>query len=167
MKPVYQTIIDKNKGNCMQAMYASLFELELEEVPNFSLWWNENPPDDRHWSQVEWDFIKKQGYSEGRTLYNPNCRPNGISQRDKNKVLKEYCLEAVKEHNGVKGCFYASVLSPIFYKNDGGTHCILVDNNFNIVHDPNPEYRGLTEYPLSEKNGYKGILYIKTYVKEK
>ena len=35
MKKVFQTIVDKRHGNCMQAAVASLFDLELEEVPNF------------------------------------------------------------------------------------------------------------------------------------
>lgn len=42
MKPVKQTIIGDN-GNCLQACVASLFELELEEVPHFISygddWW--------------------------------------------------------------------------------------------------------------------------------
>lgn len=38
MKPVTQTIIpgpDENRGNCFQACVASIFELPLEEVPDF------------------------------------------------------------------------------------------------------------------------------------
>ena len=35
MKKVYQTIVDKGLGNCMQAVIASLLDLELIEVPNF------------------------------------------------------------------------------------------------------------------------------------
>lgn len=35
MKKVFQTIVDKDHGNCMQAVVASLFELELDDVPNF------------------------------------------------------------------------------------------------------------------------------------
>ena len=37
MKPVFQDIIDADKGNCMSACLASVFELELNQVPNF--WW--------------------------------------------------------------------------------------------------------------------------------
>ena len=35
MKPVYQTIFGLPHGNCLQAAVASLFELELDDVPNF------------------------------------------------------------------------------------------------------------------------------------
>lgn len=45
MKPVYQTIFGKPHGNCLQACVASLFELELDQVPNFmtfkSDWWDQ------------------------------------------------------------------------------------------------------------------------------
>lgn len=35
MKPVYQTVFGSPGGNCMQAAVASIFELPLEQVPNF------------------------------------------------------------------------------------------------------------------------------------
>lgn len=35
MKPINQTITDFKQGNCIQACAASIFELKLEEVPNF------------------------------------------------------------------------------------------------------------------------------------
>jgi len=35
MKPVFQDIIDAEKGNCMSACLASVFEIGLEDVPNF------------------------------------------------------------------------------------------------------------------------------------
>lgn len=37
MKPVYQTIIDKEIGDCQRAAAASLFELKIEQVPHFIL----------------------------------------------------------------------------------------------------------------------------------
>lgn len=37
MTPVYQTIFTPPDGNCLQASIASIFELSLDEVPNFSL----------------------------------------------------------------------------------------------------------------------------------
>lgn len=36
MKPVYQTIMTKERGNCLAACIASLLELPIEAVPNFS-----------------------------------------------------------------------------------------------------------------------------------
>lgn len=35
MKPIYQTKFMPPKGNCLQACLASIFELPLEEVPEF------------------------------------------------------------------------------------------------------------------------------------
>ncbi len=35
MKPVFQTIFDAVKGNCLQASLASALEVSLDEVPNF------------------------------------------------------------------------------------------------------------------------------------
>ena len=35
MMPVYQTVLEPPHGNCLQACIASLFELPLEDVPNF------------------------------------------------------------------------------------------------------------------------------------
>jgi len=35
MKKVFQTRVSKENGNCAQAVIASLFELRLEEVPDF------------------------------------------------------------------------------------------------------------------------------------
>lgn len=35
MKPVDQTILNPDTGNCFSACLASIIELELEEVPNF------------------------------------------------------------------------------------------------------------------------------------
>lgn len=44
MIPIYQTIMKPPLGNCMQACLASLFEVPLEDVPNFmdgphDSWW--------------------------------------------------------------------------------------------------------------------------------
>lgn len=35
MIKVYQTMVDRGHGNCMQAVIASLLEKPLEEVPRF------------------------------------------------------------------------------------------------------------------------------------
>lgn len=56
MKPVYQTKFGESDGNCFQAAVASLFDLPLDDVPDFmerrSLWW------DRfcEWSRVHYDL---------------------------------------------------------------------------------------------------------------
>ena len=41
MKPVNQTNTTKERGDCQRASVATLFDLELEQVPNFILYENE------------------------------------------------------------------------------------------------------------------------------
>lgn len=50
MKPVFQTVFDFEHGDCMRACVASIFELSIEEVPNF------NEPDSSHFEEnlEEW-----------------------------------------------------------------------------------------------------------------
>lgn len=36
MKPIYQTILHPPNGNCLQAAIASIFELQLDDLPNFT-----------------------------------------------------------------------------------------------------------------------------------
>lgn len=135
MIKVYQTIVDKGHGNCMQAAIASLFELSLDSVPNFielgDKWYNE-----MH------SFVNKQGYVMDGTLYNYN-KYRIINKREKFKSVNlktRFC--DLKKMMGVKGYFYASVYSPKYYnpnENPAITHAVIIDKNLNIVHDVNPE----------------------------
>lgn len=111
MKKVYQTIIDKEHGNCMQAVTASLFEMELDEVPNFI--------ELEHWYLEMMDFYKKHGNRECNTV----------------SGTLEQMINAAKLDGGINGYFDATVESKIF---ENGYHAVVVDSNLNIVHDPNP-----------------------------
>lgn len=53
MKPVYQTKFGNKEGNCLAACIASIFELRLEEVPNFI----EGDTGNGEWHQKLWDFL--------------------------------------------------------------------------------------------------------------
>jgi len=55
MTPVYQTLFGNKQGNCYAASIASLFEIPLEEVPNFC--WDKNWPNNRD----EW--LKERGFA--------------------------------------------------------------------------------------------------------
>ena len=44
-------------------------------------------------------------------------------------------------------------------------HAVLIDNNFNIVHDPNPNYKGILKYPLADILGYNGIIKVDGFKK--
>lgn len=48
MKPIQQTIFVSPHGNCLQACVASIFELELDQVPNFV--------DDKNWLYALQEF---------------------------------------------------------------------------------------------------------------
>jgi hypothetical protein len=62
MIKVYQTIVDKHHGNCMQAAIASLLELSLEEVPNFNILGHE-------WFNTFYKFLLKYGYEYHRVEF--------------------------------------------------------------------------------------------------
>lgn len=40
MHKVYQTIVDKGRGDCMRAAIASMFELDILQVPHFLMFGN-------------------------------------------------------------------------------------------------------------------------------
>lgn len=88
MKPIFQTIFDFKHGDCMRACVASIFELSLEEVPNF------NDPDSSYYAKN----LEKWGSERGITAVNitltnddldviKNCWviAVGKSPRDKNE----------------------------------------------------------------------------------
>ena len=88
MKKVYQTNTSKGEGNCMQAVMASLFEEELEVVPNFITHGS-------RWIET-WDlYLESKGMD-----FSP------INIRD---ARLEVILELLKHDGGVNGYFYAVV----------------------------------------------------------
>lgn len=150
MIKVFQTIINAGHGNCMQAAMASLFELKLEEVPNFK--------EEESWFGSMYKFVREHGYDFDGTLYN---RKNGLWN---GTILKGYedRFEEIKNMEGINGYFYAVVYSPKYYKlaehpKDSVTHAVIIDKDFNIIHDPNPENQELKKYPYADEIGYNGI----------
>ena len=125
MKKVYQTIVDKHKGNCMQAAVASLFEVSLEEIPNYI-------EIGRGWFSTMQETYKERGYS--LCPFNPH--------RDI-KLTKEL----LKIDGGINGYWYASVVSK-FYGEDV-THAVIINKNMKVVHDPNPNNK-TTKYSLKD-----------------
>lgn len=118
MIKVFQTIVDKGRGNCMQAAIASLFEKELKEVPNFIEFGDK-------WWEVLIKFYADNGY-KNVTPFNPF---------KKGKELEPYINDLLKHDNGVNGYFYATVPSQTF---SDTSHAVIVDTELRIVHDPNP-----------------------------
>ena len=139
MNKVYQKNISGINGDCMQAAFASLLDLNLDDVPKFIEFGDQ-------WFSEIFKFIKDHG-----------CYFRGYLYGGKD-VLEEFHVSNVSKSDGIGGFFYASVNSPKYYK-EGGTHAVIVDKNLNIAHDPNPEYQGV-KYPLSDELGNNGILEI-------
>lgn len=110
MTPVDQTVVDKQRGNCHQAAMASLLNLELEQVPNFRLF-----PDD-NWHQVMSGFLWGCGYEWHGTGY-PTQR--------------------VVDYPNVDECVLATVPSKEF-DDPKITHMVVMNNEGVVVHDPQP-----------------------------
>lgn len=124
MNKVYQTVVDPGKGNCMQAAIASLFNKELNEVPNFIELGDE-------WFLSMDKYYRDNGY--------PDVTPFHINRGSKKREV-EFVKTVLKHDQGVNGFFYAVVPSQTF---KGVTHAVIVDTNLNIVHDPNPNGKAL------------------------
>jgi hypothetical protein len=162
MKPVYQKNINHGMGDCMQAVIASLFEKELDEVPKFIEF------GDRWWSELR-KYFMKNGYSctgyfhnkNYQSFLNPTYQCFNKEMFDKRQILSKNNL---KKWTGVNGFFFASVLSPKYftYKEKGFPvqHAVVIDKGFNIVHDPNPGYANILSYPLSDFLKFNGILEV-------
>ena len=112
MIPVYQTIVDEKRGDCMRATIASLFDLRLEQVPDFTLF------DDVLYWRVFHYFVFALGYDN-------EC--NGYPDQEGSIPLCE-CPT-------VDGAIYASVQSRTF---KSCWHAVLIDSNGVVLHDPNP-----------------------------
>ena len=147
MKKVFQTIIDPRKGNCMQAVFASVFELELDQVPNFIEMGEE-------WFSEIQEFVKTQGHKHVADLYNGN------------EVLEEFHIKQICNYTGVNGLFIATVGSPKYYKSHGSTHVVVVNKKLEIIHDPSPLYQEIKDYPESETIGNHGIRQIWIFEKD-
>jgi len=116
MKKVYQKLVDKDHGDCMQAVVASLFELELDEVPKFIELGGD-------WHSAMWNFFVERGYNRICTITRHRHDEDGFLQK------------VAHFDGGVNGYFYASVKSKTY---EGVGHAVVVDEDLNVVHDPNP-----------------------------
>lgn len=158
MKKIYQTIIDKKIGNCMQAAIASLFDKELDEVPNFIL------ESEDKWFNSMYNFMKENGCNYNGTLHNKNYSTLWHPTQNCFKETKWHrpsimTKKALYKHNGVNGLFYAGVLSPKFFSwQEPATHAVIIDRDYNVVHDPSPAYQKILGYPLENILRYNGIV---------
>ena len=156
MKKACQQVVDKDHGDCMQAVMASLFELPLEKVPEFIKY--------KEWFEPFWNFLKSQGYEYIGMRHNRNysnlMTPTEECFRDFKFVSRlGITPKCLYKYNGINGYFYASVLSPKYFNwSQQTTHAVIIDRDLNIVHDPSPSYKDLKRYPLSRILGYNGLI---------
>jgi hypothetical protein len=144
MTKVYQRRVCPRDGDCAQAAIASLFELEIEEVPDFvRLHGADNPQ-----SVQVMNFIKEKGYE-----YPSYCGPWLLDGKPNTELL----IKAAKFDEGINGYFYATVQSQT-YKNV--YHAVVVDTDLNIVHDPNPNEKCLVLKPEDVQQ----ILTVKDFI---
>lgn len=126
MKKVYQTIVDSNNGNCMQAVIASLLEKELDEVPHFleNYYKRENGGDVEDHEIHDIIYLWKHGYRHLICFTKHSLRGSKLTM-----------TEVAKLDGGMDGYFYACVPSQTF---KDITHAVIVNTNLEVVHDPNP-----------------------------
>jgi hypothetical protein len=143
---IYQTLHGTKIGNCLQAVWASLLRLPLEEVPHFVLHDN--------WQEIEEAFLAKHGYVNGMYLVNTKL------DSKKEWIGTEYELpEELPLSVSINGLFNATVYSPKYYP---VAHAVIVDKNYNIIHDPNPSYKTIT-YPMANEIGKNGVIGVSVY----
>lgn len=139
-------MVDQYKGDCMQAAVASLFEADYDEVPRF----------------VEY----KEGFFE--PLFNfitaRNCKWKGMLHnpypvKPEKEIYEKHHIKMLHKYKGIGGFFFASVHSPMFYAS-GGTHAVIIDARYNIVHDPNPANAGIKRYPKAVEMGFNGVIQV-------
>jgi len=156
MNKIYQNDFGITTGNCMQAAYASLFSVPLHEVPHFV--------DHPNWRLKLREFYESHGYR--------------LCFREKNPALFDVFdfavhgwetkptqngFEMITQFEGMNGLFAAAVFSPTYFdpsKNNFTMHQVIIDRNFNVVHDPNPNNQGIKRYPMAGEVGYNGIIEI-------
>lgn len=116
MIPIYQTIISNINGNCMQASIASMFEVKLNEVPNFIEFGDD-------WYRELCDFF----YINGYLVKNRTINLKGMC------VKKAY--KTISKCKTINSAIYAVVSSSMFPCSD---HAVLINDRGVVIHDPNP-----------------------------
>ena len=115
MKPVFQTMTHDNRGDCHRAAVASIFDLEIEQVPHFRLF------DDDTWGDVFYFFLWSIGYELMGTAY--------LTTED-----RPHC------YADINGYYLATVPSKTF---PDKTHAVIINRQGMVAHDPNPNKKWL------------------------
>lgn len=138
MKPVFQTVLNETKGNCLSAAIASLLELDIRDVPNFDVLngdfiqrvneWLE--PRGLGWLRI---IMPRQDRGPGRVQVG---RLPESGEEFRHHPLPEgvLCLATGKS---TRGEWCHSVVGRV---TDG--------YNFELLHDPHPSGEGIEGLPL-------------------
>ena len=146
MIKVDQTIVDKGKGNCMQAVLASLFEQKFEDTVNVY----DYP--EGEWVAPFMDWVESIGY-EYEGVMNMFVNPASPA------IEREQAFRDLATHESTGGYFYGAVNSRTF---EGVTHAVIINDNGVVVHDPNPSKAWLGEDLIATKE----LLYIYLFSKK-
>lgn len=136
MRPVDQTRFyepdappDKQRGNCLTAVVASLLDLPIEAVPNFVQDHVDHDAD----NDPEWDWWVR---------LNRFIRENGYAMRYLRPVSAPDCPAESVFPDPEPGEFYTVTgISP----RDPRIHHIVIYRDGELVHDPHPDRTGLAE----------------------
>lgn len=80
MKPVYQTEFGTKLGDCFRACVASIFELPIEDIPNF---WKQTQNVHKFWELIDNWTVKNKGF---------RCLSVRFAKKDINLVDKILCI---------------------------------------------------------------------------
>ena len=125
MIPTFQTVIDKEVGNCFSACVASILEMKIEDIPDF---WEYDEKESSFWHKFH-EFLKPLGLSYVIIKTIPDEKYySGINTH----IWQTFPHLLENQH------VICSVLSQ---KYEGTTHAVVGKFDFNflkVVHDPNP-----------------------------
>ncbi len=145
MTPVFQKIVGEY-GDCMRAALASLFDLELDQVPHFRLY-------DKSTSRVLHNK-SRHGNCNGMGVFFGflEClgwQWNGSGYPDYKNKSDGAVPDQLDLNDSVDGYFYAIVKSRTL---ENVSHAVVMDKNWIIVHDPNPNqlFKNVNAYETRE-----------------
>lgn len=125
MKKVNQKENHKKTGDCMRASIASVLEVDLQAVPHLT-----RTPEDK-WFSVMYYFLISYGY-----IYSGMWYPSQPKR-------------SLRKGDSFSG-FYLAVVSSKTHK--GKTHMVVMDDNWKVVHDPNPNKHWQNKKLLGDQN---------------
>ncbi len=137
MTPVCQTKYGKGNGNCLTACVASILNVQISELPDFSV--------DNEWFDLLYQFCKDKGYT--LMYWHSEALPSVLTFNAYVVMLLE--LDGTDETHAVvaKAVFSKKVVVEKQHDTDGG---IEWSCTYEEVHDPNR----LGTYPVKDVIGY-------------